>query len=104
MNWSVGITEFVIVSDGRCTFGAGPAKELQVQSWLRLIWLWEHAPLVWIWMGNSNLAGGGLRRPLSIGCQQLPDWASSRNYLKMACSYVLLHENLIDLSHLTFFA
>jgi phenylpropionate dioxygenase-like ring-hydroxylating dioxygenase large terminal subunit len=29
-------------------------------------------------------------------------WASSRSYLKVASSYVFLHENLLDLSHLTF--
>jgi len=29
-------------------------------------------------------------------------WASSRSYLKVASNYVFLHENLLDLSHLTF--
>jgi vanillate O-demethylase monooxygenase subunit len=31
-----------------------------------------------------------------------PTWAYSRGYLNVASSYVYLHENLLDLSHLTF--
>ncbi len=67
----------------------------------------QHGPLVWIWMGveapthaaphpawiddedpSTLLATGG--------------WAASRQRLHMRASYVRLHENLLDLTHLSF--
>ena len=61
----------------------------------------ETAPVVWIWMGDPARAE---RTPLP-DCGWMLDgsgWATSRGFLQLAASYVLLHENLLDLSHLSF--
>lgn len=60
----------------------------------------ERGPVVWIWMGDKETADPA----------RLPDqpwltteaWASSKGYLHLKASYVRLHENLLDLTHLSF--
>jgi phenylpropionate dioxygenase-like ring-hydroxylating dioxygenase large terminal subunit len=61
----------------------------------------ETAPVVWIWMGDAEL---GARTPLPDAAWMLDDygWATSRGYMHLNASYVFLHENLLDLSHLSF--
>jgi phenylpropionate dioxygenase-like ring-hydroxylating dioxygenase large terminal subunit len=61
----------------------------------------ETAPIVWIWMGDADCAR---QTPLPPAPWMLDDsgWATSCDYLKVEASYVFLHENLLDLSHLTF--
>lgn len=60
----------------------------------------ERGPVVWIWMGDAAQADAS-RLPaqpwLSSG-----DWATSHGYLHLKGSYVRLHENLLDLTHLSF--
>ncbi len=58
----------------------------------------EQDPLVWIWMGD----------PLHVDQRRIPslpwlssaDWAVSQGYFPLSASYVSLHENLMDLTHL----
>jgi phenylpropionate dioxygenase-like ring-hydroxylating dioxygenase large terminal subunit len=60
----------------------------------------ERGPLVWIWMGNVQAADENA----------IPDqpwlnedgWARSQGYFALRASYVSLHENLMDLTHLSF--
>lgn len=61
----------------------------------------ETAPVVWIWMGDADTAQ---QTPLPQAPWMLDGsgWATSHDYLKVDASYVFLHENLVDLSHLTF--
>jgi phenylpropionate dioxygenase-like ring-hydroxylating dioxygenase large terminal subunit len=61
----------------------------------------ETAPVVWIWMGDAEAAR---QTPLPPAPWMLDGsgWATSYDYLKVDASYVFLHENLVDLSHLTF--
>lgn len=61
----------------------------------------ETAPVVWIWMGDPIVAE---RTPLPPAPWMLDGsgWAASRSYLKVQASYVFLHENLLDLSHLSY--
>lgn len=60
----------------------------------------ERGPLVWIWMGDEANADAS-RLPdqpwLTAG-----DWATSKGYMHLKASYVRLHENLLDLTHLSF--
>ena len=60
----------------------------------------ERGPVVWIWMGDAATADTS-RLPaqdwLSSG-----NWAWSKGYLHLQGSYVRLHENLLDLTHLSF--
>jgi len=60
----------------------------------------DYGPLIWIWMGDPARAD-----PARIPHQPwllAPDWERSQGYLPLRASYVSLHENLMDLSHLSF--
>ena len=60
----------------------------------------ERGPVVWIWMGDSETADPN-RLPtqpwLTTG-----EWDISKGYMYLKASYVRLHENLLDLTHLSF--
>jgi vanillate O-demethylase monooxygenase subunit len=57
----------------------------------------ERAPLVWIWMGDPDLADAAdiPAHPWLSG----PDFAHVLGYLHVKSSYVRLHENVLDLTH-----
>lgn len=60
----------------------------------------ERGPLVWIWMGDEHTADVSRLPPqpwLTSG-----DWETSKGYMHLKASYVRLHENLLDLTHLSF--
>lgn len=60
----------------------------------------ERGPFVWIWMGDETRAD-----PAALPHQEWmdhPDWDTRWGYLYIKGSYVHLHENLLDLSHLSF--
>lgn len=55
---------------------------------------------LWIWMGEPALADEALipeGMPLAH-----PDWASRGGYLDYAANYMLINDNLLDFSHLSF--
>lgn len=58
----------------------------------------EQGPLIWIWMGDgapsSELPGGEWIAD--------PAWPASNAYFALKANYISLHENLLDLSHLSF--
>jgi phenylpropionate dioxygenase-like ring-hydroxylating dioxygenase large terminal subunit len=60
----------------------------------------ERGPLLWIWPGDAALADEskipGQRWMTS------PDWVCSKGYFHLQGNYVSLHENLLDLTHLSF--
>jgi vanillate O-demethylase monooxygenase subunit len=60
----------------------------------------ERGPLVWIWMGDEASADES-RLPAQDWLQDAA-WETSRGYLELKASYVRLHENLLDLTHLSF--
>lgn len=60
----------------------------------------ERGPFVWFWPGNPDLAGESLLpHPDWLGHR---DWDIQIGYVNVRGSYVHLHENLLDLSHLSF--
>ncbi len=58
----------------------------------------QHGPLVWIWMGPAAPTHPA-PHPAWIDDA---GWAASRERLHLRASYVRLHENLLDLTHLSF--
>lgn len=67
---------------------------------LRAFPLIEKKPFIWIWPGDPALADVAL-----LPHQEYfdhPEWAVNIGYLNIKGSYVHLHENLLDLSHLSF--
>lgn len=60
----------------------------------------ERHPFVWVWFGALAAADESLLpHPSWLGS---PDWDMYVGYLPVAANYVHLHENLLDLSHLSF--
>ncbi len=60
----------------------------------------EQGPFVWIWTGDTSAVDEGAL-PWQEWMQH-PDWDVEWGYLHVGGSYVHLHENLLDLSHLSF--
>ncbi|MFV0645736.1 MAG: Rieske 2Fe-2S domain-containing protein, partial [Sphingomonadaceae bacterium] len=60
----------------------------------------EIGPLVWIWMGDEDKADTA--RIPDVSYVDHPDWQCSKGYMSLPGNYVSLHENLLDLTHLSF--
>jgi vanillate O-demethylase monooxygenase subunit len=60
----------------------------------------ERGPLLWIWMGDAAQADPA--RIPDTSYQWSPDWVCSKGYLHLPGNYVSLHENLLDLTHLSY--
>ncbi|GGC01397.1 (2Fe-2S)-binding protein [Novosphingobium endophyticum] len=60
----------------------------------------ERGPLLWVWMGNAEAADPALIPDTSYHTS--PEWACSKEYLHLPGNYVSLHENLLDLTHLSY--
>ena len=58
----------------------------------------ERGPFIWIWMG----AKAPTEEPPHQSWLDDPQWAVRWGYLHVKGSYVHMHENLLDLSHLSF--
>ena len=60
----------------------------------------EMGPLVWIWLGDAGAADPALLPEQAwIGSDA---WATSKGYFNLPGNYVSLHENLLDLTHLSY--
>lgn len=57
----------------------------------------ERAPLVWIWTGDPALAA--TTSPPTIPWLNDPAWFGSKGYMDIAANYMLLKENVLDLTH-----
>jgi vanillate O-demethylase monooxygenase subunit len=59
----------------------------------------ERGPFVWIWFGDG--AADPARIPATPWLEE-GEWVSSRGYFHLPANYVSLHENLLDLTHLSY--
>jgi vanillate O-demethylase monooxygenase subunit len=60
----------------------------------------ERGAVVWIWMGDPELADVSKLPPQEW--MEDAQWERSQGYLSLQANYVRLHENLLDLTHLSF--
>lgn len=60
----------------------------------------ERGAVVWIWMGDPELADVSKLPPQEW--MEDAHWERSQGYLSLQANYVRLHENLLDLTHLSF--
>lgn len=60
----------------------------------------ERGPVLWIWMGDPALADESAIAALPW--MQDSAWAGAKGYYDLKSSYVYLHENLLDTSHLSY--
>ena len=85
---------------GRCTgvpSQATPPQGIAVPTFKVV----EQEPLIWIWMGDPVLADEA-KLPAQPWMLASHGWAGALGYLSVESNYVHLHENLLDLTHLTF--
>ncbi|MBA2933971.1 aromatic ring-hydroxylating dioxygenase subunit alpha [Sphingomonas sp. CGMCC 1.13654] len=61
----------------------------------------ETAPMVWIWLGDPGRAATTALPPCEWATRA-HGWALSAGSMTLHSNYVFLHENLLDLSHLSF--
>lgn len=59
----------------------------------------ERTPFVWAWFGDPAAVEASLPHPPWLGSSE---WDCYLGYLAIQGSYVHMHENLLDLSHLSF--
>lgn len=89
----------VFDADGNCVEEPGrarPGANLGVRAY-PVVERWK---LVWIWMGEIELADPDLIPDCHY--QDDPDWASTPEYIHYEADYRLILDNLMDFSHLTF--
>jgi phenylpropionate dioxygenase-like ring-hydroxylating dioxygenase large terminal subunit len=83
-------------ADGTCvkvpTQGARPARAC-----VRAYPLIERPPLVWIWTGDPALMGE--TSPPEIPWLHDTAWVGGKGYMEIAANYMLLKENVLDLTH-----
>jgi vanillate O-demethylase monooxygenase subunit len=60
----------------------------------------ERGPVVWIWMGDPDTADETKIPPLDWTMS--PEWTLNSGYIELPASYIGLHENLLDLTHIEF--
>jgi len=60
----------------------------------------ERGPLVWIWMGDPDEADES--RLVEQEWLSEINWAKSSGYFELQSNYISMHENLLDLTHLSF--
>jgi phenylpropionate dioxygenase-like ring-hydroxylating dioxygenase large terminal subunit len=60
----------------------------------------ERTPLIWIWMGNPDLADQA--KIPDHPWLSMPDYTHSRGCMHVKSNYVRLHENVLDLTHFPF--
>jgi phenylpropionate dioxygenase-like ring-hydroxylating dioxygenase large terminal subunit len=86
-------------SDGRCTHIPGQAfipQNARAVSYPLL----ERNGLLWIWLGDSQLADPTLAS--DFPWMNSANWRQSPGYHRFACDYRLMTDNLLDLSHETY--
>ncbi len=85
--------------EGRCVQVPSQAQ-VPPGALVRHFALHESGHLVWIWMGDPQQADPALlpQQPWMTD----PGWVASTERMHLKASYVRLHENLLDLTHLSF--
>lgn len=62
----------------------------------------EQGDLVWIWMGEGDATEPDLHKLPVVSFLTSDDWTRSKGYFHHPGNYVSLHENLLDLTHLSY--
>jgi vanillate O-demethylase monooxygenase subunit len=60
----------------------------------------ERGLVIWVWVGNPARASDDLIPPFPW--HDDPAWAWKSGVFRMACNYEMLHDNLLDLSHIAY--
>jgi len=85
--------------EGKCVHVPGQDR-IPTGACVRSFPLVERHNVVWIWMGERELADPSLIPEVDRLARQ--DWVVSKGYSHLQSDYRLLNDNLLDLSHVTF--
>ncbi len=87
--------------DGRCTRNPHSDKAIPKAAAVASYAVRENAGLVWLWGGDAALADESLMPDFSaVTCA--PPEATIKGYMPAACSYELLVDNILDLTHVDY--
>jgi vanillate O-demethylase monooxygenase subunit len=87
--------------NGLCTANpTQPDVRIPPQAKVRSFPLVERHGFLWIWMGEPALADPD--QIPGYDCYDHPDWAAQTTYLHAKGNYLLLVDNLLDLTHINF--
>jgi vanillate O-demethylase monooxygenase subunit len=87
-------------ADGHCV-GVPGQSEVPPRSGVRSFPVRERHGFIWIWPGDAILAAGS--EPCSIyGYVGQGAWDTRDGYIPIACNYLLVNDNLADVSHTEF--
>ena len=84
---------------GRCIEMPGQ-REIPASMCVRSFPLEERDGLLWIWMGQPDLADPS--KIVDCHWNHAPGWPTASGYLHYQANYQLIADNLLDFSHLTF--
>ncbi len=94
-----GYHGFLYDAAGTCIWVPGQTS-VPPDARLRSYPLRERRGFIWIWMGEPALADEAAVP--DFYWHDDPEWAAASGHMPVACNYLLLVDNLLDLSHLAF--
>ena len=86
-------------ADGRCVHNPHGAGNTPISATVKTYPAYEQDALIWIWMGEAGLANSDDIPRYPLLAESAPELISKRDHLVMDASYILITENLLDLSH-----
>jgi len=85
--------------DGRCAHI--PSQDAIGATRINVYPVRESAPYVWIWMGDPSRIDE-YDAPADLSWATDPQWTVGGGSMEVASNYMLLHDNLMDLTHFAF--
>lgn len=97
-----GYHGFTFNGKGSCVHVPSQQRPVEAQKTIsypvREVWNW-----IWVWLGDPSLADDNLLPSLDFVHGNDPEWLfTAGGVTRLAARYMLLHDNLLDLTHLTF--
>lgn len=86
-------------SDGRCVHNPHGAGNTPSSAAVKTYPAYEQDAIIWIWMGDTKLANSDDIPRYPLLADSPPELISKRDHLVMDANYILIIENLLDLSH-----
>ena len=85
-------------ADGHCT-KVPTQSQIPNRACVRSYPLRESGAFVWIWMGDPDAID---HDPVDMSYTDHPDWSFVTGYYEVAANWVLIRENVLDLTHIAF--
>jgi vanillate O-demethylase monooxygenase subunit len=85
-------------ADGQCT-KVPTQSQIPNRACVRSYPLRETGAFIWIWMGDPAAID---HDPIDMGYTDHPDWSFVTGYYEVAANWVLIRENVLDLTHIAF--